>query len=182
MKCLDGNVSCLCKNLGPQVSFTQSDVVLCRPGFSLSVATSHFRPLPARRVDAFTNQSARRHICRHGVFASACLAATGSLAFNTCAPVSPPSPSAASTRRHFVQQAENGVDSSWVPLREYTTRVCGSAFPHSTWIIAALCIEENVGVFFFLLPSLPPFLRLSLVTGSQETSAAARGRGHYSLK
>lgn len=61
-------------------------------------------------VDVFTNSSTHTHL--RCVFASACLAATGSLAFNTCMPVSPQRLSAASTRRHFVQQAENGVDSS----------------------------------------------------------------------
>lgn len=148
--------------------------VLYQPDFSAGSSKVIFVLTPLKDCClwyVFTNLSAHTH--SHRVLVSACLAAPGSLAFNTCMPVSPPSLSAASTRRHFVQQAENRVELS--PHESTHHGSAGSVFQHFTWIIAALCIEESV----FFHPSLP---FLSLATGSPETSATTRCRGHYSLK
>lgn len=160
-------------NGGRFTAYIKSFYMVCRfkvlyhPDFYASSAKVTFVLTPL--IDCglwyvFTNLTAHTH--SHCVLVSACLAATGSLAFNTCMPVSPPSLSAASTRRHFVQQAENGVELS--PHESTHHGSAGSVFQHFTWIIAALCIEESV---FFALPS-PSFLLQQALLRPQQQHAA----------
>lgn len=76
----------------------------------------------------------------HNVLQAADLAAAGSLAFNTWIPASHQGLPAASTRCHFVQQAENGVDSK-SPQECLNHTSAGSVFPHFTWIIETLLLR-----------------------------------------
>lgn len=90
----------------------------------------------------------------------ACLSGFSTLAFNTCMPASPQSLSAA-LYLHKTPLSSTGWKWSWLllsPQKSTRPRSAGSIFQHSTWIIAALCVEGNV--FFLPYPTLPPSLAL----------------------